>query len=282
MFDFTLIIPTYGRDEQLKNLLISLLQQNYDMRRVEIIVVDQNDKIDLSEILRSFSEYLNIVHIQSNVKSISRSKNLGIKAARANIIAFPDDDCLYYPDTLDTAFNFMADHPEIEVVYGRLYDREAKKNIMRKWSTKILRLNKLNFHLNYSPIACFTRDKYLFFDENLGVGSRFGMGEELDYIMRLVMRGSLIYFLPQLEIWHPQTGLHAMSNAKTRYYAEGYGATFRKNPEPIFILIFLTSCLYQFCFAGIEILRGDPEMSKKRWLAFTGRLHGFIAFGRFL
>jgi glycosyltransferase involved in cell wall biosynthesis len=278
MFDISLVIPTYGRQKELEDLLTSLTQQDYDLKRVEIIVVDQNDLIDLSSIIEQFAGKLILLHEKVSTKGIAYSKNYGLRMAKADLVTFPDDDCLYYTDTISSAIRELKKYPNADVVYGRIYDRKNKKNVMRNWSDKFLKLDKFNFHLNYSAITCFTRDKDLFFDERFGVGSQYGVGEELDYIMQLLKSEKTVYFVPDIDIWHPEPGVNTMSAEKTYYYALGYGATFRKNPSIPFLLVFITSCGYQLFLSFGEILRGNFKMANKRMLAFKGRISGFLKF----
>jgi len=62
MMDISLIIPTYGRYTEVERLLCSLTKQTHSLQKIEIIIVDQNDTIDLSPIINKFVSILNIVH----------------------------------------------------------------------------------------------------------------------------------------------------------------------------------------------------------------------------
>ena len=61
-------MATYGRKVEIDTFLKSIEQQQYDTSQVEIIIVDQNEKIVLDDICDRHSARLNIKHIKSDKK----------------------------------------------------------------------------------------------------------------------------------------------------------------------------------------------------------------------
>ena len=61
MFDISLIVPTYGRYIEIEKLLHSLSKQTYPLEKIEVIIVDQNDLIDLAPVINKYSSELNIM-----------------------------------------------------------------------------------------------------------------------------------------------------------------------------------------------------------------------------
>ena len=61
-------MATYGRKVEIDTFLKSIEQQQYDTSKVEIIIVDQNDKIVLDDICAKYSDKLKIEHIKSEIK----------------------------------------------------------------------------------------------------------------------------------------------------------------------------------------------------------------------
>ena len=55
-------MATYGREKEVESFLKSLKKSNYDLSLVEVIIVDQNDKIDLNPIVERHND-LNIKHL---------------------------------------------------------------------------------------------------------------------------------------------------------------------------------------------------------------------------
>lgn len=272
----SLIIPTYGRTTELAELLESLKFQTY--KDFEVLILDQNDNINIDSIIQIYMSSLNITHIKSLRKGIALNKNLGIKNSKGSLITFPDDDCKYYPDTLQNAYDYSQKHVNVEMFYGRIYDIEQKINIIRNWANSEIKLNKVNFHNNFSAISCFSRNKNIVFDETFGVGSKYGCGEEFDYIMQALNLGMKVIYTPEISMWHPKLNVNVMSGEKVYYYAKGYGAVFRKNLSLAYGFLFTSSLCYQIVQMVFSLFKMDLKTYSKRSIAFRGRIVGFCTF----
>lgn len=274
----TVVISTYGRYDEIDLLLDSLTTQRCNKSDFEVIIIDQNDKIDLKPIVAAFTNKFVLRHYQTPIKGLSKAKNKGIDLAKGSIITFSDDDCTFYDDTISSAIEYFETNPTADVVYGRLYDKANNKNVMRPWSNKELILNKSNFHLNYSAVTCFTKLKSVYFDENFGVGAKIGLGEELDYIMQILNLKHHVKYTPSINIWHPELNVDIMPNEKVYKYAFGYGAVFRKNLDFKFIQIFIMSIGYQLLRLFFNLLKLDLKNVYKMILGIKGRILGFLSF----
>jgi len=274
----SLIIPTYGRTTELAELLESLKFQTY--KDFEVLILDQNDNINIDSIIQIYISSLNITHIKSSRKGIALNKNLGIKNSKGSLITFPDDDCQYYPDTLQNAYYYSQKNGDVELFYGRIYDIKQKINIIRNWANTDIKLNKFNFHNNYSAITCFSRNKNLVFDETFGVGSKYGCGEEFDYIMQALNLGMNVMYTPKISLWHPKLDVNVMSDEKVYYYAKGYGAVFRKNLNLAYGFLFMSSLSYQLVQIVFCLFKMDLNTLSKRRIALKGRIVGFFTFSK--
>lgn len=274
----SLVIPTYGRYDEVKELLRSLEIQDCGENHFEVIIVDQNDVIDLTPLVELFSDKLNLIHCKTPEKGIAKAKNKGLQIASAPIVTFPDDDCTYYQDTITNALNYLDSHPEIDIVYGRLYNRKTLKNIMRKWPTGSKRINVFNFHYTYSAITAFIRRNDIVFDANFGVGSSYGIGEELDYLLQTLERKLVSVYTPSIDICHPELNPEVMNEEKVYYYAKGYGAICKKHLSFIIFFTFLMSIFFQFLQIVKFLLLFKKKLAYKRWLALKGRIVGFTSY----
>ncbi|MCD0473668.1 glycosyltransferase family 2 protein [Flavobacterium sp. EDS] len=268
----SLIISTYGRYNEVKLLLDSLVVQDCNLEDFEVIIIDQNDVIDLYTLVAKFEHMLNIVHYKTDVKGLSKAKNKGIDLAKGSIITFPDDDCTFYPDTISRALNFFEINPKVDVVYGSVVERSTNTNVMRNWPKEQKKLNLFNFSMRYSAITCFTKIK-IKFNENYGVGAKISSGEELDYVIRAIKKYNVMYS-PVVQVWHPKLDVLSMDNKKIYNYAYGYAAIMRKNCNGILFGVFMSSLIYQFARFFFSITSAND--SKKYLLAIKGRLDGFL------
>ena len=227
---FSLIIATLGRKVELDNLLQSVLSQNYKLSEIEIIIVDQNEKGFLNDIIEKF-DTLNIVYIHSENKGLSLNRNIGLKRAIGEIICFSDDDCLFYKDTLDNVVDILKDKV-VGFCIGRIYDREHNKDIIKKWPKKEFPINKFNSYFVNSSITLFVKkEDILYFDENLGVGAKYGSCEDADYIYRLLENKIKGIYTPKIELWHPEVNYRNIPLCKVKNYASGFGYFIRKDTD---------------------------------------------------
>ncbi len=223
---FSLVMATLGRSDEIKIFLDSLKSQNY--KNFELIIVDQNENHILRNIIDSYKDNFYINHIRIREKGLSLARNVGIKYATGDIIAFPDDDCAYSEGILSFIVDFFKENEKFNFLTFRLRDKESGEDANLKWYDYNVEINYKNiFRTVISPsifIKIKSRDD-VFFDENLGVGRKFGSGEETDMILELLHRGYKGMFLNDYIVYHPNK---IEPIEKIYSYGLGYGATIKK------------------------------------------------------
>lgn len=274
---FSLIVATFGRFSEIDIFLASIVEQTIDIKTIEIIIVDQNDVLDLQPIIQKYQILLQIIHIKSSRKGLSYNRNLGLEIAKGEIIAFPDDDCKYYPDTVESVLKAFEENSKVTLVLGRIIDRNSGKPIIRTWPNHSKLITKRNFITHYSSITIFTK-QCLKFDERLGAGLYFGSYEDADFVYRLLSENRNAIYSPSIEVWHPEQNIHIFSESKTVQYGLGFGALARKHWSWIFAYLF--SGVIAFHTLGLlkALLRRDRIEVRKRWLSITSRFRGFMKF----
>ncbi len=271
---FSLIVATYGRLNEIDYFLRSIRKQKYDLGKVEVLIVEQNDAINLVPVIAKYQKYLKIIHIKTKIKGTSHSRNLGLKKAQGDIIAFPDDDCAYYPDTLQTVVNIFKENPNIQCLSGRIYDRQRGKNILREWGEKAFFVNWKNFYYNSSAITKFLRKNTAcshLFCEQLGPATEFGSCEDPDYIVGLLNDQCKILYSPDIEVWHPNETIHQLSEEKIYRYGMGFGGFCKKNLNFYIFLLFIMVITYHSWHYLIE----ERSLKKKRLIYIKSRLRGW-------
>jgi glycosyltransferase involved in cell wall biosynthesis len=112
----SLIVATLNRIAELERFLDSLEEQS--CRDFEVLVVDQNPDDRLVPMLGLHSG-LEIRHLRSE-RGLSRARNVGLRAARGDIMAVPDDDCWYPNNLLATVAAWFESHSEFGLLFTAL------------------------------------------------------------------------------------------------------------------------------------------------------------------
>ncbi|MDA3909543.1 MAG: glycosyltransferase family A protein [Sulfurimonas sp.] len=169
--EISVVIPTYNRYEVLKRALASVYAQTHKPK--EVIIIDDGSTDETSQILKLFPEAK--YYYQKN-SGVSSARNLGIKKASYEWIAFLDSDDEWHPQKLQEHLELHLDSPELQISYtDEKWMRDAKEVNMpkkyRKFGGDIFK--ECLSHCIIAPSATIIH-KDLFervglFDENLEV-----------------------------------------------------------------------------------------------------------------
>lgn len=274
---FSLIVATCGRVKEVDRLLESFTHLDYDLNLVEIYIIDQNDTINLKPIIRKYVPALQIHHIHSPRKGLSYNRNIGLREAKGDIIAFPDDDCTYYPDTLNKVNDAFNEYADASLLLGQIIDRKTGEKIIRKWSDQPFSLNFYNFYTSFSSITMFVKNegKKQYFDERLGSGEYLGSCEDADYIVQFLNKKSKIIYTPDIQVWHPIQTLVNFSKGKMTSYGLGFGAFARKNVNLAIVILFIEIIGYHSMLYIIAKIKRNKENEAAQKISIISRLQGW-------
>ncbi len=98
----SVVIPTFQRASRLP-ALVAALEAQTNAPPFEVVVVDNGSTDDtsarLADLAASTSLDLRVARVLTN-RGPARARNLGVRSARAPVLAFTDDDCLPHPGWL--------------------------------------------------------------------------------------------------------------------------------------------------------------------------------------
>ena len=131
--DVSVVVPTHNRALRLLWLLNALEEQTLPRERWELVVVhDSTDRT--AEVLRSHglaaAGVLRDVRLEPGTGSASRQRNVGWREARAEVIAFADDDTRPEPDWLERLLAASRAHPRA-IVQGRTKPDPFEADVLR-------------------------------------------------------------------------------------------------------------------------------------------------------
>ncbi len=121
---FSVIVPTYNRQDLLRQCLTALLAQDYP--DYEIIVVDDGSTDHTREMIAA--EFPRVRYVYQANRGPAAARNRGIAIATSDTIAFTDDDCVAPHDWLARLADGFARFPQVVGVGGYL---EAPDDVLQ-------------------------------------------------------------------------------------------------------------------------------------------------------
>ena len=129
--EVSVIIPTRNSMNFLGRCLRSLINQNFDRNKYEIILV--NDK-STDETKKTITPYLKELVYVENKRNLGlpASLNVGIKKARGQFIVRVDSDDWVHKEYLQILYNFLNLNNEIDAVSCDYYLMDRNQKILSK------------------------------------------------------------------------------------------------------------------------------------------------------
>jgi glycosyltransferase involved in cell wall biosynthesis len=196
--DISVVVPTYNRYEVLKRALESVYAQTHKPK--EVIIIDDGSTDETSQILKLFPDAK--YYYQEN-SGVSSARNLGIKKANHEWIAFLDSDDEWHPHKLQEHLELHLQKPELQISYtDEKWIRDAKEvkipKKYRKCGGNIF--NECLSHCIIAPSATIIHKDLLrrvgLFDENLEVC------EDYDLWLRIAVENEIGLIDKKLIIKH--------------------------------------------------------------------------------
>jgi glycosyltransferase involved in cell wall biosynthesis len=103
----SVIIPAYNAAEHISGALESIFDQTF--RDFEVIVVDDGSTDNTKEVVRAFQGKENVRYFYQRNGGQSSARNLGVREARGEYLAFLDADDLWMPEFLERMVAKMND-----------------------------------------------------------------------------------------------------------------------------------------------------------------------------
>jgi GT2 family glycosyltransferase len=271
---FDLIVATVDRAAELASLFDSLARQTH--RGFRVLVVDQNDDDRVVPVLEA-QPSVESVRLRAR-RALSHARNAALPHLAADVVAFPDDDCVYPDDLLERVGRRLATRPEIGGLTGRAVDDAGRSP--PSWAREGAILTPDNLWNRGISYAIFLRREVVTdvgeFDEELGLGAPtpWSSGEEIDYLVRVLRAGTRIEYDPDLTVIHDERMLSPLSrSARGRRDGASVGYILRKHRYPPTILARML--VRPIGGVLVSLIRGDIARVRFHAATVRGRLLGY-------
>jgi len=198
---FDLVVATVGRTDELARFLESVAAQDYPA--VRVLVVDQNGDERLDRVLATSPGEIVRLHAP---RGLSRARNVALARLEADVVAFPDDDCVYPSGLLRSVGERLAGDAALDGITGRAIGFDDVSSA--SWRPDAARLDRDDLWNRAISFTIFLRRSLVesvgAFDEQLGLGAGtpWHSGEEIDYLVRALEGGARIEYDPAVVVRH--------------------------------------------------------------------------------
>ena len=200
----SVVIPVRNRPKDITACLDSLIKVDYPPEKMEVIVVDDASADETPEAVSRFP--VRLISLKEH-RQAPCCRNIGAAAARGEILAFLDSDCLADPLWLKKLVPAF-EHPEVGVV-GGLVDSAAEDKGLDKYeqvksSLRIASWFKRSDRTErffYVP-SCNLLVRRETFSQLGGFRESLLVGEDVDFCWRAEDSGRLIEYRPTGRVFH--------------------------------------------------------------------------------
>lgn len=275
----TFIIPHKGREEFLSQTVQSILAQEFDGTKFEILIITQNEALEHTASFEQ--ETIDIqVHYQPVEKTISALRNYGVTQAKGQYLAFLDADvqlsknwieCMLVTINAKTQRVLVSasqvnspDAPPLEKIRTALSNAELDCNVNFLPGRNLFIRKDTFAQVGGFPEHLITCEDYYFTDQVYQLGDLYytsqanyvHLGEDKQY--------SEMY---KKEIWRGQSNLQSI---------KGRNIPFREIPSfviPPVLLLLVIICLLSLILNNTQVAIGSLILLLLPVAAYSIRLH---------
>jgi GT2 family glycosyltransferase len=277
---FSLVVSTIGRTAELVALFESF--DRLDYRDFEVIVVDQNSDDRIVPIIEDARWSFPLTRISTPTqRGLSRARNVGWRAAKGEIVTFPDDDC-WYPEWMLSKALSLLEETGADMLAGRAADQTGRsingsfEPVAQQIGTGNVWSTQIEWVVFFKRSALERLGGY---NEDIGIGAYtpWQACEGQDITLRALAIGLRCSYSPSLYAHHKEaisTNPDETLRRKQRGYARGMGRVLRIHG---FGLLGLLRWTVRPGIASMyHLMRGRPHRSRYSATVFLGRLEGWL------
>ena len=204
--NFSVVIPTYNRPQRLKECLDSLVQLDYLLDDVEVIIVDDGSDSPLEDIFEPYTKHGSFRLIRQANAGPASARNAGAAAARGKYLVFTDDDCRPEADWLNALAQQLEKTPH--ALIGGYTINDLPHNYFSSASQMLIDylygyFNKTKEKRKFFASNNFAVPRNLFLQsQGFDVNFPLAAGEDREFCDRWQHLGHDLVFAPTMRIRH--------------------------------------------------------------------------------
>ena len=194
-YKISVIIPVYNTEKYLKEAINSIINQSIGFNNIELILVNDGSTDNSENICLQYkNKYSNINYIKQNNQGVSVARNNGAEQAQSEYILFLDSDDKMGFKSLESLYNFINTHQELDFVISRVKMFGKRKN----WhygdyrfqnDNQIIDINKdefIKYNQYHSTGIIIRKSAFLKYKYNI----KIKYGEDMDLMTNLLLNNN--------------------------------------------------------------------------------------------
>jgi glycosyltransferase involved in cell wall biosynthesis len=273
---YSIILPTFGRPDEVENFLESILKQQY--RNFELLIVDGSTDDILHPVIDRYKDIPGLTYIHKKGLGASESRNLGCEQSRGDFLVFIDSDCVVPPDYFVKVETFLLAHPEISAYGGPDAADETFSHFQKAVNyamTSFLTTGGIRGskkHVGKFQLRGFNMGvrREAFF--NIGGYSGMQVAEDIDLSMRLLKAGYRTALISDAFVYHRRKANFYKFYKQLYFHGKGRIDLHVKHGDALKLVHMLPGFFVLYLLAGLLSL----ILSKTLFLLFLTTLSLYI------
>ncbi len=227
----SVIIPVLTNADGLRRCLKPLNQQSYAKDKYEILVVDNGSTDNIDDVVNAFSQAKLLSEVYP---SQAAARNTGLLAAKGEIVALTDSDCIPALNWIENGIGKLVHAPECDYVGGKIsiFFRDPHKPTACELYESLFAFPQEKYirEIRYSTTANLFARMSVFNDVGLFNPASY-TGSDEEWGKKVYARGYKQFYAENAEIRHPaRRSWKQLSSKQARIRVARYKKSLQKKP----------------------------------------------------
>jgi glycosyltransferase involved in cell wall biosynthesis len=205
MVKYSIVIPVYNRPDEVDELLQSLTEQTFT--GFEVIVVEDGSTIPCEEVVRKYTDRLDLKYFVKPNSGPGQSRNYGVERSEGEFVIVLDSDVVLPPGYLQAVEDELSTHTDAFGGPDRAHEsfsdvqKAINYSMTSFFTTGGIRGGKKQMDKKFYPRSFnmgIRRELY----QQLGGFSEMRFGEDIDFSIRIYESGATCRLFPEAWVWH--------------------------------------------------------------------------------
>lgn len=251
---FSVVIPVYNRPQEIKELLESLVDQNF--KDFEVIIVEDGSTASCKDIIIAFQHKLNVVYFYQANQGQGFARNFGMSKAQGNYFVLFDSDCIVPSHYFEVLYHTIQEKnldahggPDAAGKDFSLFQKSINFSMTSLWTSGGIR-GKLKDASQYQARGYnmgFSKEVFLitqgFVDPN--------KGEDIEISIRIKKLGYRLELIKEAFVYHKRKNTFGSFLAQSYSFGRNRVNVSRYHPGSVKMIHFLPLGFLAGCLAWV-------------------------------